>query len=1065
MNRNDTEKQQLINEVNELRKRISELEKYEKEHIRIEHSLHIEEECSRGLIDHSHDLFFCVDKSGIIRKAGGRNLPELQITPHEIIGQSVYELFPPEMADTIRRHQSGVFETGQNLTCEHSLDSAGLKKHGLFTFYPIKSPEDEVELVGIICRSFTYQKQIEHELTQEKNIFTTLIDQSPFCIAIYDADGHFIRGNRAFHDLIKFYPPPDYSLFEDKIFLRQPYFRELMKKLKKGEIIKIPGIEYNIHELFPEFPDIPMFFSGIAVPISNKEKKMEFLAVMFENVTRQVKTEQALQESERSFRSITENIQDIVFNLQAEPLKINHISSLTTAITGYTPEEFYNNPRLIFEIVHPDDRKKFESIFKLSDSVHKQIEIRLNHKNGTVVWIELRYIPVIDDGGNLIGLEGVARDISQRKLTEKILRENEKKLLEIIDGISISLIIIGKNHKITHWNKACEKMTGIAARDVIGTNKQWKAFYADERPIMADLIVDGGQPDGFSKYYSGKFNKSSFIEEAYEADDFFPDLGKNGKWLFFTAAPLKDAEGNITGAVETLQDITERKLAEIALKEQLIFLQTLMDTIPNPIFYKSVNGLYMGCNKAFKEFMGFDGDILGKTVFDIAPRDLALIYNKMDVQLFNNPGIQTYEGDVIHADGTKRNAVFYKATFGKSDGTVMGLVGVIVDITDSKRLETQLRQAQKMESIGTLASGIAHDFNNILAAILGNTELALLSLPDESPVHEELEQVIKSTGRAKDLVTQILTFSRQTNLEKQPIPIANTIKEALRMLRSMVPTSIEIVQNILSIEGYVFCDPVQIHQILMNLCNNAAYAMKNKPGIMKISLEDLDIDEKNSLVFNHLPHGRYLKLSVSDTGTGIDVSIQEKLFDPFFTTKAPGEGSGLGLSVVHGIVKDLNGAITYESKPGEGSNFHVILPRIEHVMSENHGPVENIRGGNERILIVDDEREVVVILEKILKELGYMVTLATSSVEALDIFSQQPDNFDVIISDITMPKMTGIELAGKIIEIRPDIPIILCTGYNEYLSEHEKIRFDAILKKPFRRSDIAQSLRNIFEKK
>lgn len=399
----------------------------------------------------------------------------------------------------------------------------------------------------------------------------------------------------------------------------------------------------------------------------------------------------------------------------------------------------------------------------------------------------------------------------------------------------------------------------------------------------------------------------------------------------------------------------------------------------------------------------------------------------------------------------------------------------VMDITDRKRseaeeerLKAQLSQTQKVETIGTFAGGIAHDFNNILAAIFGYAELALVEAnrPDLDKVRKNLNGVLQAGKRAKDLVTQILSFSRHDEMEYKPIMLYSTIKESLRMLRAIIPESIEFRQNLHS-SGMVLADPIQIHQLMMKLCSNAAQAIGRTEGVVQVSLKDVTVDETAAMQSLTLNPGDYVKLTVSDTGHGMTPEVMARIFEPYFTTKGIGSGSGLGLSVVQGIVKKHKGAITVESEPGKGTTFNIYLPRVEFKKEPEASPVEiTLLTGTERVLFVDDEPVLVDLAKQALESLGYEVTATTSSTEALEVFKKNPDRFDLVITDMTMPDMMGDRLAQRILEARHDIPIILCSGYGEHISTKKLkgIGIHEYIMKPFVLSDLAKTIRKSLDK-
>ncbi len=383
---------------------------------------------------------------------------------------------------------------------------------------------------------------------------------------------------------------------------------------------------------------------------------------------------------------------------------------------------------------------------------------------------------------------------------------------------------------------------------------------------------------------------------------------------------------------------------------------------------------------------------------------------------------------------------------------------------EKKELEKRLRQAYKMESIGTLAGGIAHDFNNILSAIFGYTELSLGETAPGSFLNSNLKNVLSAARRAKDLVAHILAFSRQSEQELMPIQLNPIVKEVLKFIRASLPTTIEIRQNIKG-NPNVMADPTQIHQVLMNLCTNAGQAMSGGTGILEVTLETMELDDEFTTRHPGLRTGVYVKLTVSDTGHGIPSEIMDRIFDPFFTTKERGQGTGMGLAVVHGIVKTYGGLITVYSDRTKGTVFNVFLPAIEQRSAEKARPAKMMVGGSERILFVDDEKALVDLGVTMLGSLGYSVTGETSSPAALEIFSRSPDDFDLVITDLTMPQMTGDRLARKIMQIRPDIPIILCTGFSASVNEDSAMAMGirAFVRKPILNYQIAEIIRKALD--
>jgi nitrogen-specific signal transduction histidine kinase/ActR/RegA family two-component response regulator len=403
----------------------------------------------------------------------------------------------------------------------------------------------------------------------------------------------------------------------------------------------------------------------------------------------------------------------------------------------------------------------------------------------------------------------------------------------------------------------------------------------------------------------------------------------------------------------------------------------------------------------------------------------------------------------------------------KPDGSVAGSISAARDITDRKRSEEQLRQSQKMEAIGTLAGGIAHDFNNILAVIMGYTELSRDMTKDNAVLEKNFSQVLKAVERAKALVRQILAFSRKSKGEVKPLHLHVVIEEALKLLQASLPSTISMRSDLDQTNDVVVADATEIYQIVMNLCTNAAYAMKSTGGIIELTLKPVDLDAATAGYYTGIGPGPYVQLSVKDTGMGIPRDIIGRIFEPFFTTKEVGKGTGMGLAVVHGIVKSCKGDIRVYSEPGKGAVFHIVLPQAQTEQVESCAVDKKAPQGTESVLLVDDEAVLLDIGEQTLRSLGYRVTAIGSAAEALEIFKKNPAGYDVVITDQTMPQLTGYELAQQLMQVQPHIPIILCTGYSDLVTAESAIAggIQAFVIKPLNRLAIAETIRKVLIKK
>ncbi len=522
-------------------------------------------------------------------------------------------------------------------------------------------------------------------------------------------------------------------------------------------------------------------------------------------------------------------------------------------------------------------------------------------------------------------------------------------------------------------------------------------------------------------------------------------------------------------------DLEEREYrAQEALKASEEKFRLLVENAPDAIFIRTENEFAYLNKEALRLFGASTKEqLLGRPVLaSIHPDFRELVKERMRLVNEARQALPCLEQKILKLGGTPIDVEVSVVPFryqGKNGGLVF-----VRDITERKEaertqkvLEAQLAQAQKMEALGTLAGGIAHDFNNILGAMLGFAELAQMGLPEESEGGGYLGNLLKAGDRARSLVKQILSFSRQEKAARQPLSLTPIIKETLKFLRASLPTTIEIQTHLYGGRAMVEADPTQIHQILLNLATNAAHAMEDQGGILEIDLKTVDISPEDVSLYEATPPGPYLELKVSDTGHGIEPEILGRIFEPFFTTKEPWKGTGMGLAVVYGIVKSMAGSIKVTSQPGQGTTFWLLLPMVEMEPVEAAPEIlAPLTKGEGRVLFVDDDTDFFQAGKQMLSGLGYKVAAYANSQTALDVFKADSDSFDLLICDQTMPGLTGLELAAACSRLRPDLPIILCTGFSEIVTP-EKAKaagVGEVVIKPFNLRQIGESIKKVLKK-
>ncbi len=1017
-------------------------------------------------------------------------------------------------------------------------------------------------------RDIADRKRTENALRESEAKFRNLADSSSSGIFLIQGT-KFVYVNPAFGSITGYTADDLTEMHFWEVV--HPDCRELVKERAferlKGEN---PPSRYEILFMTKDGHTRWIDYSGSIIELDNKPA---IIGSLFD-ISARKQAERRLKESENLYRTIFENTGTGIVII-AEDTTIALANSQSEKLTGYKREEIEGNKSWT-EFVAKEDLERMLAQHRLrrinKDAAEKHCYFRLIDAQGNRRIFHLTMDMIPETKKSIASFI----DVTEYKRSEEMLRESQQQFLNIINFLPDATVVIDSDRKIIAWNRAMEEMTGIKKENMIGQESQTAAvpFYGERRQFLLHMI-DVSDEELKSRYQYVQRKGSSLYAETLA-----PSLyNGRGAYVWATAAPLVDANGNRIGAIESIRDITERRLSEEKYK-------SIFDNAVMGIFHTTPDGRYLSSNPAGFKMYGYESadDMIG-SVTDMSrqtyvnPKERAkfkdILESKGRIEAFevehyrkdksriwvvlnsravrdNDDRILYYETIIEDITERKQSEILYKTLAdashagvyivqdgkfqfvnphipeysGYSESELIGkdsfsfvhpddraqlrvntiamlkgkrnnpyeyriidrngrirwlmetvrsityggkraVLGNTMDITERYQMENLLRQAQKMQAIGTLAGGIAHDFNNILMAIMGYTEMALVSPEVSERVRRYLDQVFKASKRARDLVKQILAFSRRSDEKPRPLKVSPIVRETLKLLRASLPSTIQIHQEIDVELDVVLADPTQIHQILMNLCTNAGHAMNGRKGELRVSLCPVEIHSCDDLSIQHgLSPGVFLQLKVGDTGVGIAPDILDRIYDPFFTTKKPGEGTGMGLSVVYGIVKSFGGAITVESEVEKGSRFNVYLPLLmeEEIEweSEDSSPVV---GGRERILIVDDEANLVELGMELLSNLGYDVTGRTSSLEALELFRVKPDSFDLVITDMTMPNMTGVDLAREMTIIRPDLPIILCTGFSEMISMEKATSFGIrrFITKPLLIKNLAMAIREVLD--
>ena len=782
-----------------------------------------------------------------------------------------------------------------------------------------------------------------------------------------------------------------------------------------------------------------------------------------EEIHRRTHAEEILSASEERYRFLFETSKDAIL-YASESGEVIDANPAALKLFGFTREEML---KMLFGKLCVNTHGEFTFWKEIKEKGAVQgFEARLRGQGGHEMDCILDVVCRRGDDGNILEYLGIIRNISEAKRAREGLKISQQRLSQIINFLPDATMVIDLEGKVIAWNRAIEHMTGIKARDMLGKGNYEYAipFYGERRPVLVDLVVQWNQ-DIAEKYEYVKKDGESVISETYN-----PRI-KPGGFFWNKASLLYDSTGEVMGAIESIRDITEMKKSEEALRESEAKYRLLVENQTDLLVKIDREGKFLFVSPSYCRMFGkTEGDLLGSTFMPLVhPDDRETTVKEME-KLHRPPHTAYVEQRALTKAGWTWLAWMDTAVLDE-EGNVREIIGLGRDISDKKqatmereRLQAQLQQAQKMESIGTLAGGIAHDFNNLLMAIQSRTSILLMNKDHSHPDFKHLKGMEAHVESAAELTGQLLGFARGGKYEVKPTDLNELIKKQNRLFgrtKKEITVRGKYERDLWPVD----VDRGQIEQVLLNLYVNAWQAMP-EGGDLHLETENVILDENSVKIFSMDP-GRYVKISVTDTGVGMDKDIQQRIFDPFFTTKGPGKGTGLGLASAYGIIKNHGGFIHVYSEKGHGSTFNLYLPASAREIIEEKMPTSDLFRGSETVLFVDDEEMITEVAEDLLRLLGYEVLIAESGKEAIKIYEENKERIDLVILDMIMPDMSGGEAYDRLKVINPEVKVLLSSGYsgNGQATEILNRGCMGFIQKPFKMKELSQKLREILDAK
>ncbi|MBI5542493.1 MAG: PAS domain S-box protein [Deltaproteobacteria bacterium] len=914
----------------------------------------------------------------------------------EVIGRPITDFLPPEDREEHLRDVQFRGIDGPSLFERRFVHLDGSIRKAFVRVVPRRDAAGRVIGAFGTLTDATPEQVTRGLLRAAQADLSAILEASPDGVLMIHSEGMITRVNKCF---LEIWRVPDGT----PLLLGEDALRHMVAQAERPEEM-LAQLQLSASELGLRQQYTVDLKDGRVIAVTTRPQRLDGRVVgrvyHFAEITEQIRAERALRERESQFRALVEHLPDVVGRFDRQG-RILYLSPSFRQVFRHPAEELIGHRLRDLEGSFPLAAQLAVALEQAFSGASELSEIEFTLPSGQSVSVDGRFVAERGDDDEVHTVLMLLRDISSRHRSELALQESEARYRSLFEDSHTVMMLV-------------EPQTGT----VVDSNAAACGFYGYPRHHLlsmkvADLELSPGP------WVLAEWERA--LQTPLRINSVALLASGERREVEVHCGPIRIHGLSLLYAI--VHDVSERRRAEATLRR----LWAAIEQTRECVAITDADRLIEYVNPAFEGLTGYARD-------EALGRPLAIVHDGADAAgaaLLRAQG--QWMGAVLlrRKEGPALEVEASLAALREQSGQITGYVAVYRDVTEQRRLERQLRQSQKMEALGTLAGGIAHDFNNILAAIMGFTTLAQSQLPEDHPARPDLQEVVTASQRARDLVKQILAFSRRTEHRLSPLQVSVLAKEALKLLRATLPSTIAIRSQLAAKDDFVLGDPTQIHQIVMNLCTNAAQAMRERGGVLSVCCEVLHADALLAASVTGLRAGPYVRIRVQDTGHGMDAGTLERVFEPYFTTKMAGDGTGLGLPVVHGIVLQSGGAISVTSEPGLGTTVDVWLPRhLEEPPAVVTAPSSAPRGIG-RILFVDDEPPLARLGKQILEGLGYQVVSLSNPSDALDLFEEKPEAFDLVVTDQTMPHVTGLTLAREIHEVRPELPILLCTGYSE----------------------------------